>query len=71
MKESLLAIQKAVDELDIDGITDLVRACLAEGITPLEIIQEGISLGLASVGAKFETGEYFLADLETNPVWLC
>lgn len=63
MKESLLAVQKAVDELDIDGITDLVRACLTEGLTPLEIIQEGISRGLALVGDKFETGEYFLADL--------
>ena len=63
MKESLLAIQKAVDDLDIDGITSLVMICLAEGITPLEIIQDGISRGLASVGAKFETGEYFLADL--------
>lgn len=63
MKESLLAVQKAVDALDIDGITALVQACLAEGLTPLEIIQDGISQGLATVGAKFETGEYFLADL--------
>jgi methylmalonyl-CoA mutase cobalamin-binding domain/chain len=63
MKESILAVRKAIDELDIDGIDALVRQCLEEGIPPEEIIQEGISKGLEIVGRKFEEGEYFLADL--------
>jgi len=63
MKESIYAIQQAVDELDIDGIQDKVKACIEEGISPLEIIEEGISKGLEIVGQKFEEGEYFLADL--------
>jgi methanogenic corrinoid protein MtbC1 len=63
MKESVLAVQKAVDELDLDGIGALVDQCLAEGVSPEEIFQEGISKGLELVGRKFEEGEYFLADL--------
>lgn len=63
MKESILAVQKAVDELDLDGVTGLVRACLEEGVPPEEVFQDGISAGLEIVGRKFEEGEYFLADL--------
>ena len=63
MNESILAIRKAIDELDLDGIGTLVGTCLEEGLTPEEIIQEGISKGLEIVGRKFEEGEYFLADL--------
>ncbi len=63
MKESIVAVQKAVNELLFDEIRDLVRACLEEGIPPLEIIEKGISKGLEMVGEQFETGTYFLADL--------
>lgn len=57
------AIQNAVEQLDLDGIVPMIRNCLAEGITPLEIIGKGIIPGLATVGEKFETGEYFLSEL--------
>jgi 5-methyltetrahydrofolate--homocysteine methyltransferase len=63
MNESILAVQKAIDELDIDGVSALVAKCLEEGLAPEIIIQEGISKGLEIVGRKFEEGEYFLADL--------
>jgi methylmalonyl-CoA mutase cobalamin-binding domain/chain len=63
MKESLIAVQKAVNDLLIDDIKGLVQASLDEGIAPLEIIEEGISKGLAAVGEQFENGTYFLADL--------
>jgi 5-methyltetrahydrofolate--homocysteine methyltransferase len=63
MKESMQAVQKAVDELDIDRIKDIVQKCLDEGIPPVKIIEDGISKGLELVGKKFEEGEYFLADL--------
>ncbi len=39
MKESILAIQKAIDELDLDGIGKIVNQCLVEGLSPEEIIQ--------------------------------
>lgn len=63
MNESILAVRKAIDELDLDAIGRLVSACMNEGIAPEEVIQEGISKGLEIVGRKFEEGEYFLADL--------
>lgn len=63
MKESILAVQNAIDTLDIDGIGAIVGRCLKEGLPPEEIIQKGISRGLDIVGRKFEEGEYFLADL--------
>jgi methylmalonyl-CoA mutase cobalamin-binding domain/chain len=63
MKDSIIAVQKAVNELMFDEIRGLVQACLEEGIPPLEIIEEGISKGLELVGEQFEAGTYFLADL--------
>lgn len=63
MKESIIAVQMAVYDLLLDDIKGRVQACLDEGISPLEIIEEGISKGLARVGEQFENGTYFLADL--------
>lgn len=63
MNDSIIAVQKAVNELLLDDITGLVQACLDEGLAPLEIIEEGISKGLSLVGEQFENGTYFLADL--------
>lgn len=63
MKESIEAVKNAVVDLDIDEIQDLVRSCLDEDISPLEIIELGFSKGMEIVGERFETGEYFLADL--------
>jgi 5-methyltetrahydrofolate--homocysteine methyltransferase len=63
MKASIVAVQEAIDELEIDKIENIVKKCLDEGIPPLEIIENGVSKGLDIVGKKFETGEYFLAEL--------
>lgn len=63
MKESIIEVQKAVNELMFDEIKSRVLACLDEGISPLEIIESGISKGLELVGEQFEAGTYFLADL--------
>ncbi|MDT8272239.1 MAG: cobalamin-dependent protein [Desulfomonilia bacterium] len=63
MKESIQQVIRTIDELDIDAICSVVQHCLDEGISPEEIIESGISTGLSIVGDKFESGEYFLADL--------
>lgn len=63
MKESVLTVQKMVIDLDIDNIEDAVRKCLDEEVPPMEIINEGISKGLAVVGEKFQSGEYYLSEL--------
>jgi methanogenic corrinoid protein MtbC1 len=63
MKESILAVQRMVIDLEIDAIKDAIQKCLDEGIAPLEIIEDGISRGLTVVGEKFQAGEYYLSEL--------
>jgi methanogenic corrinoid protein MtbC1 len=63
MKESILAVQRMVIDLEIDAIKDAIQKCLDEGIPPLEIIEDGISKGLTVVGEKFQAGEYYLSEL--------
>jgi methylmalonyl-CoA mutase cobalamin-binding domain/chain len=63
MNESLAAVSRAIDELNLDAIAPLVDACLKEGLSPEEVIEKGISKGLEIVGKKFEEGDFFLADL--------
>jgi len=63
MKEPIGAVHRAVVDLDIDGIKDVIQKCLDEGIHPLEIIEGGISSGLAVVGERFQSGEYYLSEL--------
>jgi 5-methyltetrahydrofolate--homocysteine methyltransferase len=63
MKDAILDVQKAIIDLNIDDIRQLVQTCLDEGIDPLAIFEDGISKGLEIVGEQFEDGTYFLADL--------
>ncbi len=63
MINSIDAVIKAIDELDFDNIEQVVQLCLDEGLSPLSIIQDGVCKGLDVVGEKFNSGEYFLADL--------
>lgn len=63
MGNAIDAVIKTIDEIDFDNIHQAVKLCLDEGFSPLSIIQDGICKGLDTVGKKFSTGEYFLADL--------
>jgi corrinoid protein of di/trimethylamine methyltransferase len=63
MSASLDNVIAAIDQINDEGIVGLVQKCLDEGLKPIEIIEGGLSKGMDLVGAKFESGEYFLADL--------
>ncbi|ABW68761.1 cobalamin B12-binding domain-containing protein [Desulfosudis oleivorans] len=63
MKECIAVVQDAVIHMKDDVIIDAVKKCLAEGLSPIQIIEEGLSGGLDVVGQKFEAGEYYLAEL--------
>lgn len=63
MNQCLADVHDAVAKVMDDDFMGLIDRCLEEGIPPIEIIQEGLGRGLEAVGAKFEEGEYFLADL--------
>lgn len=59
----LSQISQAVEELEKDKALSLVQQALDEGVNPPDIINSGIVPGLQGVGKKFETEEYFLAEL--------
>jgi 5-methyltetrahydrofolate--homocysteine methyltransferase len=63
MKECIAVVQDAVINMKDDVIIEAVNKCLEEGLTPIEIIEEGLSRGLDVVGQKFEAGDYYLAEL--------
>jgi 5-methyltetrahydrofolate--homocysteine methyltransferase len=63
MSASLDNVIAAVDQMNDEEILPLVQKCLDEGLEPIEIVEGGLSKGMDLVGAKFESGEYFLADL--------
>jgi len=62
METSVMQVEKTIVELDIDQIQNVIQKCLDDGIPAWEIV-EGMSRGMTQVGAQFEIGEYYLADL--------
>lgn len=64
MKEEILKkITDAIIEFDKDRIKNLVKKGLDLGISPYQILTEGMTKGLTIVGEKYERKEYFLAEL--------
>ena len=45
------------------GVTELVEKALTLDISPIEIINKGLTAGMKVVGQKFETKEYFIPDM--------
>ncbi len=56
-------ISKEFFALNRDSTMYLVKTAIEQGLDPIEILQQGIIAGLQAVGKKFESGEYFLAEL--------
>lgn len=50
----------AVIEGDCEGVTELVEQALKEGLTPLEVSNEGLLPGLEEVGRRFGKNQIFL-----------
>ena len=63
--EDLRKLAECVVQLDLKGAQSLVDKMLNEGVAPYEIIAGGLSKGMDEVGAKYESGEYFLSELLT------
>lgn len=63
-KEQILAeIATAVVAMDENGVVELVRTALRQGIDANEIILEALSKGMEVVGKKYESGEYFIPQM--------
>jgi corrinoid protein of di/trimethylamine methyltransferase len=61
--ELLDVLKKAMVALDQEGVVSKTEMGLAEGISPLEIIQNGLMPGLNEIGELFENEEIFLPEL--------
>lgn len=46
-----------------EKVHDLINSALSKNIRAPEIVEKGLRKGLEQVGAKYEAGEYFLAEL--------
>jgi trimethylamine corrinoid protein len=61
--EILEGAQKAILESDANRATELAQRGLAEGIDPIELMNEGFVLGINKVGDLFSVGKLFLPEL--------
>ena len=59
----LSLLSRAIDEGDREKTVQLTTEALGAGTNPQEIITHGLQAGMAVVGEKFSSGEYFLPDM--------
>jgi len=62
-QEILEKLKTAINELDEGEVDRLLKEGLDAGLSPMEMIMEGLSPGLNIIGEGFETGERFMSDL--------
>jgi len=63
-RETLLdRLRDCVGGLDSKCVNETIKDALSAGLSPAEIVTDGISKGLQMVGQKFSDGEYFLTEL--------
>ena len=62
-KEILENLITTISERNKDMAKENTKTALDAGIDPLEAVDQGLSKGMEIVGAKFESGEFFLPEL--------
>lgn len=62
-EEILEAAQKAIIDRDKGKAEEIVRRGLAEGINPMELMNDGFIRGIGKVGELFGEGQLFLPEL--------
>ena len=63
-KEDIFAkAQKAIIERDVDRAKEMAQQGLAEGIDPMELMNDGFIQGINEVGELFSKGRMFLPEL--------
>ena len=61
--EVLERISKCIVDLDMKSMHSLVQKALDAGISPQEILKDGMSKGVDIAGQKYSSREYFLSEL--------
>jgi 5-methyltetrahydrofolate--homocysteine methyltransferase len=59
----LQKVAKAVADLNLEHIKDIVKEALSVGVPAYEIVAKGLGKGMEIVGQKYEAHEYFLPEL--------
>ena len=54
---------QAILDGDADKVAELVEAALAEGVSPAEILNEGLMKGMSVVGDLFKRDELFVPEV--------
>src|SRR4030042_1334520 len=62
-KEILDKLKGAIIELEDKEVNKLLKEGLRAGLSPVEMITDGLSPGLTLIGEGFESGERFMSDL--------
>lgn len=63
MSRILEKIATAILEGDADQITKLVNKALGEGLTPSDIMDNGLLVGMNEVGVRFKAGDMFVPEV--------
>ncbi|MHB9093723.1 MAG: corrinoid protein [Eubacteriales bacterium] len=61
--ELLEQAAQAVVDANKDAAVEVAKKAIAEGIDPIEMINNGFSVGMSQVGELFDIGEMFLPEL--------
>jgi len=63
VEKYLVWLKESIVNLDFDTVVKVAQEAMEAGVDPHRAIKEGMVLGMAIVGEKFEKGEYFLSEL--------
>ncbi len=63
MNETIKRLQECIVDGDAESAPELVEKSLAEGLNPIQILDEALVRGADIVGERFESGEYYLPEL--------
>jgi 5-methyltetrahydrofolate--homocysteine methyltransferase len=59
----LQKVAKAVSDLNLEHIKEIIKEALDAGVPAYEIVAKGLGKGMEIVGQKYEAHEYFLPEL--------
>jgi len=61
--DAIESLRKAVLDLDVDRVRAAAEEAVRLDIDPVEVIEEGLSKGVRTIGDRFAAGEAFLTEL--------
>lgn len=63
MSDTLKQIHSNILEGNMEAVRSLVQQALADGLSPAEILQQGMIPAMAEVGRLFEEGEFYVPEM--------